>query len=62
LQATRTIPIVFVNVADPIGSGFIANLPRPGGNVTGFIPIEAVIQRHAEVCGRCPFLHPISDT
>jgi putative ABC transport system substrate-binding protein len=41
LQATRTIPIVFVNVADPIGNGFIANLPRPGGNVTGFIPIEA---------------------
>jgi putative tryptophan/tyrosine transport system substrate-binding protein len=40
LQATPTIPIVFVNVADPIGSGFIANLPRPGGNVTGFIPIE----------------------
>jgi putative tryptophan/tyrosine transport system substrate-binding protein len=40
LQATRTIPIVFVNVSDPIGSGFIANLARPGGNATGFIPIE----------------------
>jgi putative tryptophan/tyrosine transport system substrate-binding protein len=40
LQATRTIPIVFVNVADPIGNGFIANLARPGGNATGFIALE----------------------
>jgi putative tryptophan/tyrosine transport system substrate-binding protein len=34
---TQTIPIVFVNVADPIGSGFIASLARPGGNLTGFM-------------------------
>jgi putative ABC transport system substrate-binding protein len=40
LQQTRTIPIIFVNVADPIGSGFVASLPRPGGNVTGFITME----------------------
>jgi putative ABC transport system substrate-binding protein len=33
---TRTIPIVFVNVADPIASGFAASLARPGGNITGF--------------------------
>jgi putative ABC transport system substrate-binding protein len=39
LQQTRTIPIIFVLVADPIGSGFVASLPRPGGNVTGFTPI-----------------------
>jgi putative ABC transport system substrate-binding protein len=39
LQQTRTIPIVFVMVGDPVGSGFIANLSRPGGNVTGFTPI-----------------------
>lgn len=36
MQATRTIPIVFVAVIDPIGSGFIASIQRPGGNVTGF--------------------------
>ena len=41
LQQTRTIPIIFANVSDPIGSGFVASLPRPGGNVTGFINIEA---------------------
>jgi putative ABC transport system substrate-binding protein len=36
LQQTHTVPIVFVHVADPVGSGFVASLPRPGGNVTGF--------------------------
>jgi putative ABC transport system substrate-binding protein len=40
LQQTRTIPIIFANVPDPIGSGFVASLPRPGGNVTGFIDFE----------------------
>jgi putative ABC transport system substrate-binding protein len=40
LQQTRTIPIVFVIVADPIGSGFVANFPKPGGNVTGFVVTE----------------------
>jgi putative ABC transport system substrate-binding protein len=39
-RETRTIPIVFVTVSDPVGSGFVANLPRPGGNITGFINLE----------------------
>ena len=38
---TKTIPIVFVIVSDPVGSGFVESLPRPGGNITGFINIEA---------------------
>jgi ABC-type uncharacterized transport system substrate-binding protein len=37
---TRTIPIVFAAVADPVGSGFVAGLSQPGGNLTGFINIE----------------------
>jgi len=40
LQQTQTMPIVFANVSDPVGSGFVASLPRPGGNVTGFINLE----------------------
>src|SRR5262245_24443282 len=40
LQQTRTIPIVFAAVSDPIGSGFVASFPRPGGNVTGFMNME----------------------
>jgi putative ABC transport system substrate-binding protein len=35
-QASRTVPIVFVNVTDPVGSGFVESLARPGGNTTGF--------------------------
>jgi ABC-type uncharacterized transport system substrate-binding protein len=41
LQQTRTIPIIFANIVDPVGSGFVASLPRPGGNVTGFLNLEA---------------------
>lgn len=43
LKFTHTIPIVFVVVADPIGSGFVASLARPGGNVTGFINLLPTI-------------------
>lgn len=39
-KATPKIPIVFVRVSDPVGSGFIASFARPGGNVTGFTDIE----------------------
>jgi putative ABC transport system substrate-binding protein len=40
-QQTRSIPIVFTGVADPIGSGFVVSLARPGGNITGFLLFEA---------------------
>jgi putative ABC transport system substrate-binding protein len=42
-QATRTIPIVFAQVSDPVGAGFVASLARPGGNVTGFALFEWAI-------------------
>lgn len=42
-QATRAIPIVFNYVIDPIGAGFIASLPRPGGNVTGIMVYEPTV-------------------
>jgi putative ABC transport system substrate-binding protein len=42
-RETLTIPIVFAIVADPVGSGFVASLPRPGGNITGFSSVEASI-------------------
>jgi len=40
LQATRTVPVVFVQVADPVGGGFVETLARPGGNATGFTNFE----------------------
>jgi putative tryptophan/tyrosine transport system substrate-binding protein len=40
LQATRTVPIVFVIAPDPVGSGFVDSLSRPGGNATGFMQFE----------------------
>jgi putative tryptophan/tyrosine transport system substrate-binding protein len=40
-RETRTIPIVFANVSDPVGDGFVAGLPRPGGNITGFLSLVA---------------------
>ena len=40
LQATRTVPIVFAIVIDPVGAGFVASLARPGGNATGFLMFE----------------------
>jgi putative tryptophan/tyrosine transport system substrate-binding protein len=40
LEATRIVPVVFVQVVDPVGAGYVENLARPGGNATGFIPFE----------------------
>ena len=42
-QATRTVPIVFATVGDPVGGGFVESLARPGGNITGFAIFEYVI-------------------
>jgi putative ABC transport system substrate-binding protein len=46
-KATRTIPIVFVGSADPVGQGFVERLPRPGGNMTGFTIFEVFTRRQA---------------
>src|SRR5579863_4747198 len=43
VHATKTIPVVFMTVSDPIASGFVATLARPGGNVTGFALFEAAL-------------------
>jgi putative tryptophan/tyrosine transport system substrate-binding protein len=43
LQATRAVPIVFVQIADPVGAGFVDSLARPGGNATGFSSFEYAI-------------------
>ena len=43
LQTTRTVPIVFVNVSDPVGAGFVDSLARPGGNATGFALFESAV-------------------
>jgi putative tryptophan/tyrosine transport system substrate-binding protein len=40
LRATRTVPIVFAGVADPVGAGYVGSLARPGGNATGFTTFE----------------------
>jgi putative ABC transport system substrate-binding protein len=40
LQVTRTVPVVFVQVSDPVGAGYIESLSRPGGNATGFTTSE----------------------
>ena len=42
-RLTRTIPIVFAQVADPVNVGFVTSMARPGGNITGFSLYEAAI-------------------
>jgi putative ABC transport system substrate-binding protein len=43
LQQTRSVPVIFIIVADPVGSGFVSNLARPDGNATGFMIMEPTI-------------------
>ncbi len=42
-QETRTVPVIFGNLIDPVGSGFVASLRRPGGNITGFVNVEPAV-------------------
>jgi putative tryptophan/tyrosine transport system substrate-binding protein len=44
-QTTRTVPIVFVSIIDPVGAGFVESLARPGGNATGFALFEYSLKR-----------------
>ena len=44
-RATRSVPIVFANVSDPVASGFVQSLSRPGGNTTGFMQFEFDLKR-----------------
>jgi hypothetical protein len=58
-RETRTIPIVFTGVADPIGSGFVASLAKPGANITGFLlgkhywEMAGNAKRHGAGFGAC---------
>ena len=51
-QATQTIPIVFVLVSDPVGSGLVANLARPSGNITGFQTLRLRSAENGSNCSR----------
>ena len=58
-RATRTIPVVFAQVADPVGAGFVASLAHPGGNITGFAIFEFAVgakwveQADCSLCDAC---------
>jgi putative tryptophan/tyrosine transport system substrate-binding protein len=51
-QASSTVPIVFTLVPDPIGAGFVDNLARPGGNITGFTTSSMGLERNGLSCSR----------
>ena len=70
LQATRTVPIVFPVVVDPVGAGFVDSLARPGGNATGFMTVEysmagkwlELLKEIAPSLTRVAVLHPATPT
>jgi len=51
-QETGSIPIVFIQIGDPVGSGIVASLAHPGGNITGFTPAEARCRAKNWRCSR----------
>jgi len=52
LQATRTVPIVFVGIVDPVGTGFVNSLSRPGGNATGFMLFDYDLSANGRSCSK----------
>jgi len=50
LTVTRTVPIVFVAIADPVGGGFVESLARPGGNATGFTVSNMLLAQNGWSC------------
>ena len=50
LRATRSVPIIFCSVTDPVGSGFVESLARPGGNATGFSQFEYTLTANGWSC------------
>ena len=55
-KATREIPMVSLNLGDPVASGLVQSLARPGGNLTGFTPVRSNYQASGSNCSRKPFL------
>ena len=53
-QASRSIPIVFAGVSDPVEQGFVSNLAHPGGNITGFANYEFSIAASHSHCAALP--------
>ncbi len=51
-NATKTIPIVFIDVTDPIAAGLVDSLPRPGGNITGLLPLVRYWPANVSSCSR----------
>jgi len=60
-QETRTIPIVFASVSDPVAGGLVARLDRPGGNTTGFVNFEASLGNGGKTHGGMIIRFPLSD-